>query len=294
LSPLAITLVVIGALCHAGWNLIAKKSDADARFTFFSSMWMLVIWTPLALWLSWSVVPKWGAREWLLIAGCGVLKWVYTLALLKGYRKSDLTVVYPVARGSGPLLSSAIAVVVFGETASKQGVFGILSVVAGVFLIAGGPGMFIAAKSAERRARTLAGVRWGALTGALIACYTIADAYVVKIVGISPILLDYWANVARLPISVIPVLRDIPEAKRLWALQWKHAAIVATLAPAGYVCVLYAMTLAPVSYVAPAREVSMLFAAILGGKLLGEEDRFWRIIGAVLVVCGVVALAWKA
>jgi uncharacterized membrane protein len=60
------------------------------------------------------------------------------------------------------------------------------------------------------------------------------------------------------------------------------------------VCILYAMTLAPVSYVAPAREVSMLFAAILGGKLLGEEDRFWRVVGALLVLCGVVALAWKA
>jgi drug/metabolite transporter (DMT)-like permease len=117
---------------------------------------------------------------------------------------------------------------------------------------------------------------------------------VVKIVGISPNLLDYWANVARLPVSIIPVLRDTPEAKRLWALQWKSAAIMAVIAPAGYVCVLYAMTLAPVSYVAPAREVSMLFAAILGGQLLGEEDRFWRIVGALLVVCGVLALAWNA
>jgi drug/metabolite transporter (DMT)-like permease len=176
MTPLAIVLVLIGALCHASWNVIAKKTNGEARFTFFGSVWMLIIWTPLALWLSWGVVPKWGVREWLFIAGCGILKWVYTIVLLKGYRKSDLTVVYPVARGSGPLLSSAVAVVVFGETASKQGVFGILSVVCGVFLIAGGPGMFTAAKSPERRARALAGVRWGALTGALIACYTIADA----------------------------------------------------------------------------------------------------------------------
>ncbi len=293
MTPIAIALVLIGALCHAGWNLIAKKTNGDARFSFFGSVWMLIIWTPLALWLSWGVVPTWGVSEWLFIAGCGILKWVYTIVLLKSYRVSDLTVVYPVARGSGPLLSSAIAVVVFGEAASKQGVFGILSVVLGVFLIAGGPGMFSAAKSAERRARVFAGVRWGAFTGVLIACYTIADAYVVKVVGISPILLDYWANVARLPVSIIPVLRDIPEAKRLWALQWKSAAIMAVIAPAGYVCVLYAMTLAPVSHVAPAREVSMLFAAILGGKLLGEDERFWRLIGAALVAIGVVVLAWK-
>lgn len=294
MTPVAIALVLIGALCHACWNIVAKSTNGDARFAFFGSVWMIVIWSPLALWLSVGVVPLWGLREWLFITSCGVLKWVYSIVLMKSYRVSDLTVVYPVARGSGPLLSSAIAVVVFGEAASKQGVFGILSVVFGVFLIAGGPGLFSAAKSPQRRARVFAGVRWGAFTGALIACYTIADAYVVKVVGISPILLDYWANIARMPVSIIPVLRDIPEAKRLWNTQWKSAALMATLAPAGYVCVLYAMTLAPVSYVAPAREVSMLFAAILGGKLLGEEDRFWRASGALLVVCGVVALAWKA
>jgi drug/metabolite transporter (DMT)-like permease len=68
---------------------------------------------------------------------------------------------------------------------------------------------------------------------------------------------------------------------------------MAVIATSGYVCILYAMTMSPVSHVAPAREVSMLFAAILGGKLLGEGDRFWRIVGAALVAVGVVALAWK-
>ena len=95
----------------------------------------------------------------------------------------------------------------------------------------------------------------------------------------------------RLPYAVVPVLRDIPEAKRLWKLQWKYAAVVAVFSPIAYVCVLYAVLIAPVSHVAPAREVSMLFAALIGGHLLGEGDRVLRIIGAAAIAVGVIALA---
>jgi drug/metabolite transporter (DMT)-like permease len=287
----AVLLVLVGALIHAGWNIVAKKAHGDARFTFFSSVIMAVVWTPLALWLGWQVVPTWGLKEWALIAASGLIHWVYFVCLLTGYRKSDLTVVYPLARGSGPLISSSVAVVVFGEQLSALGVVGIAGVVAGVFLVAGGPALFKAAHDPAKKARVRAGIFWGCLTGALIACYTVLDAYTVKIVALSPILFDYWCNILRLPYAAIPVLRDIPEAKRLWQLQWKHAAVVAIFSPIAYVCVLYAVLLAPVSHVAPAREVSMLFAALIGGHLLGEGDRALRIIGAAAIALGVIALA---
>ena len=73
--------------------------------------------------------------------------------------------------------------------------------------------------------------------------------------------------------------------------QWKHALVMATLSPLAYVLVLYAARLAPLSHVAPAREVSMLFAALIGGRLLGEADRGWRLAGAVCMGAGVAALA---
>ncbi len=291
----AFLLVLLGALIHAGWNIVAKKAHGDSRFTFFSGIIMAVVWAPLALWLGWDVVPTWGAKEWLLIAASGLVHWLYFYCLLSGYRKSDLTIVYPLARGSGPLLSSSIAVVVFGEQLSALGALGIAGVVLGVFLVAGGPGLFKAAHDSThdpvRKERVKAGVFWGLLTGALIACYTVLDAYTVKIVAISPILFDFWCNILRMPYAVVPVLRDIPEAKRLWKLQWKYAAVVAVFSPVAYVCVLYAILMAPVSHVAPAREVSMLFAALIGGHLLGEGDRWLRIVGAAAIAMGVMALA---
>lgn len=288
----ALALVLIGALAHASWNLVLKKTGGDDRLSFFSTVFASVLWAPLALWLGWHIVPTWGLKEWLIILGCSLVKWIYFLTLMTGYRRADLTVVYPTARGSGPLLSSAIAVVVFGEALSKNGALGIVAVCLGVFLIAGGPRIFSGLTTAADRARVRDGVLWGVMTGALIGCYTICDAYAVKVAALSPILLDYWTNVVRLPFALVPAMRDVPELKRLWRAQWRAALTIATLAPAGYVCILYAMKIAPVSHVAPAREVSMLFAAILGGQLLQEKDRGYRIVGALFVTCGVVVLAW--
>ena len=287
----ALFLVLTGALIHALWNIAAKKAGGDSRFTFFAAFIMFVFWSPLCIWLGWNVVPTWGWLEWTVIAISGLVHWVYFICLLTGYRKSDLTVVYPVARGSGPLLSSGVAVIVFGEEFSAFGAFGIAGVVIGVFLVAGGPALFRAAHDPSKRERIKTGAYWGALTGALIACYTILDAWAVKVLMLSPILFDYWCNVLRMPYSVMPVLRNLPEAKRLWSLQWKYAAIVGVLSPVGYVLVLYAAKIAPVSHVAPAREVSMLFAALIGGQLLGESDRGLRILGACCIAAGVMALA---
>jgi drug/metabolite transporter (DMT)-like permease len=287
----ALALVFTGALIHALWNIAAKKAGGDARFTFFSGVIMAVVWAPLALWVGWDVVPRWGWREWTVMAVSGFVHWVYFVCLLTGYRKSDLTVVYPLARGSGPLLSSGIAVVVFGEQLSALGVAGIAGVALGVFLVAGGPGLWRTAQDPARQARVRAGIFWGVLTGALIACYTVLDAWAVKVVALSPILFDYFCNILRLPYAAAPVLRDLPTARALWLRQWRYAAVVGICSPAAYVCVLYAVTMAPVSHVAPAREVSMLFAALIGGQLLGEGDRWLRIAGAGSIALGVMALA---
>ena len=287
----ALFLVLAGALIHAMWNIAAKKAGGDARFAFFSAVIMFIAWSPLCIALGWSVIPNWGWKEWTAIALSGFVHWLYFICLLTGYRKSDLTVVYPVARGSAPLLSSGVAVFVFGEQLSSLGVIGIAGVVIGVFLVAGGPALLNAAHDPHKRARIKSGVLWGGLTGLLIACYTILDAWTVKVLAVSPILFDYWCNILRMPYSAVPVLRDIPEAKRLWKLQWKYAAIVGVLSPIGYVLVLYAAKIAPVSHVAPAREVSMLFAALIGGQLLGESDRGLRFLGACCIAVGVMALA---
>jgi len=241
--------------------------------------------------LGWRVVPAWGLREWGFVALSGVLHVFYYVILLRGYRKSDLTVVYPLARGSGPLLSSLVAILFLGETISLVGVAGIFGVALGVFLVAGGPRLWHGKHDPAQRERVYKGIRYGVLTGAFIAAYTVADSYAVKFLAMSPILLDYMSNFVRLVLLLPAALQDRATTARMWRAQWKYALLVAAISPVSYVLVLYAVQQAPISHVAPAREVSMLFAALVGGHLLREGDRLLRLLGALFIAAGVVALA---
>lgn len=291
MTPLALALVLAAAACHATWNLVAKKAGGGNNFVLMGSLMVSVLWIPVVVWVGVQELVRWGIAEWLLLAASALLHVVYFRTLLHGYEVSDLTVVYPVARGSGPLLSSVGAVIVLGETISPVGAIGALAVVAGVFLIAGGPGLWRKAHEPEQRKRVRRGLLWGALTGALIAGYTVIDGYAVKIMLISPVLVDYVGNVLRIPVMLPFVLRNRQGFLQAWRAQWRSALVVSILGPLSYVMVLYAVRLAPLSHVAPAREVSMLFAALAGGTLLGESDRWLRLLGAAAIATGVVALA---
>jgi drug/metabolite transporter (DMT)-like permease len=236
--------------------------------------------------------------EWALIVVSGLLHVLYFITLLRGYRKADLTVVYPLARGSGPLISSLFAIVFLGEQLSIWGGLGIVSVVGGVFLIAGGMNLIRSfqrtqGQSEEQekvRIQIRKGIIYGVLTGVFIAAYTLVDAYAVKVLLLSPILVDYYGNFTRLAVLAPVLLRDRAATMSAWKSQWKYALIVACVSPISYVLVLYAIQIAPISHVAPAREVSMLFAALIGGHLLKEGDRLQRILGALCIAVGVISL----
>jgi drug/metabolite transporter (DMT)-like permease len=298
LSATALSIVLLAGLLHALWNILAKKAGGDARFACFTAGVAMVVWAPVGVWLGWDVLPQWGVWEWGFVVVSGVLHVLYFVVLLRGYRRADLTVVYPLARGTGPLLSSLVALLWLGESISYIGALGIVGVVSGVSLIAGGPklitewrrvGTLNDTQLAAQRLRS-AGLRYGVLTGLFIASYTVVDGYAVKVLLMSPVLLHYFENLVRFALLTPVVLRDRPTAWLLWRQQWKYALIVGTVTPISYVLVLYAMQTAPLSLVAPAREVSMLFAALIGGHLLGEGERWLRVLGAVLIAGGVIML----
>ena len=287
----ALALVVLAGLIHASWNIAAKKAGGDVRFAAFTALVTMLAWAPVGLWLGVDQIPRWGPLEWSLVAASAVVHTFYFITLLRGYRKADLTVVYPLARGSGPLLSSLVAIVFLGEHLSALGALGIAGVVGGVFLIAGGPGLLRAVHHPVQRQQIRKGMAYGLLTGVFIAGYTVVDGYAVKFALMAPILVDYMGNLARMVLLAPTVLRDPAAARVLWQRQWKYALFVGIVSPVSYVMVLYAMQSAPLSHVAPAREVSMLFAALIGGQLLGEGDRLLRIVGAACIAAGVMALA---
>ena len=288
----AIALVLVAALLHAGWNIVAKRSGGGKHFVLMGALMIVVLWAPLGLVQAWRHAPAWGWTEWALLLASGLAHLVYFNVLLAGYRAADLTVVYPVARGSGPLITAFAAVLLLDETLGWRGLGGVLGITLGVFMIAGGPALWAKAHDPVQRQRVLAGLRWGSATGLLIALYSVIDGYAVKVMLISPILVDYIGNLLRIPFMLPAVLADRTGFVRDLRLQWRSALVLALVSPLGYVLVLYAVQMAPLSHVAPAREVSMLFAALLGGRLLGESDRGARLLGAACIAVGVVMLAW--
>ena len=104
----ALALVLLAAVLHASWNIAAKRAGGDHRFTLITSVITSVLWLPAGLWFGWQEVPRWGWVEWGVITASAAVHLLYFNALLTGYRVADLTVVYPLARGSAPLLTVTV------------------------------------------------------------------------------------------------------------------------------------------------------------------------------------------
>jgi drug/metabolite transporter (DMT)-like permease len=240
-------------------------------------------------WVGWIVAHNELARS-LPIAGCillsALLHLAYSLCLQRGYQVADLSVVYPVARGTGPTLSSIGAFILLGESPSLQGVLGLFAVVAGIGLISTQGDL-----SAFRRPKGLDGVRWGFATGSLIAGYTVVDGYGVKLLGIHPVILDWFSNLLRFLMLAPLVWSNRVRARQAMKGHWLLAFAVGALSPLSYILVLTAIDMgAPLSLVAPAREMSMMVGAMFAMLILRETVNPWRIVGCVILILGVVFL----
>ena len=285
MNTAAVVLTVVAALAHALWNFSAKRSsDGGPPFVWLYHTTSLVLRVPAAvgaLLLS-SERPRW---SWLLaVVVSGLLHVVYSLVLQRGYAEGDLSVVYPVARGSGPLLSVSAAVLLLGERPGPLGLLGAGAVVLGVFVIGlGGP--------TDRRRPATASVGYGILTGAAIAAYTLWDAHAVNGLAVPPLIYSGATCVVQSLLLAPRALTARARVAQLWRTRRTDVVTIAVLSPMAYVLVLYAMRLAPVSLVAPARELSIVLGGLLAWRWLGEPNPARRLAGAAVVVVGVATIA---
>ncbi len=280
MSPTALLLVLLAALCHSGWNLIVK-TDARRLEIQAGALWVgTLMCVPVLYFHSpWEVPPA----AWVAVAASAVLESGYVLALSSAYAAGDMSLVYPVARGTGSVLVPPLAVLLLGERLSWQGILGIALVVLGIFLSHGALTGWAAARS-HRPA-----LFWALLTGMLIASYSLVNK-----VGVSLVSVPLYAFLVFLADALIvrgimwgrgaPPLfrRDAP---------WGRMAAVGFLMMAAYLAVLAAMAHAPVSYVVAAREVSVVVAALIGVGLLRERHSLARVAGAVVIFGGLCAIA---
>ena len=280
-------MVLIAAVLHATWNLLAKQAAAAGpAFVLANNFFACIFYLPWVAWVIFNGGMTWTVPVAVCIAASAFLHLAYSLALQRGYQVADLSVVYPIARGSGPAIAAIGGFVLLAETPTPLRVAGLLAVVTGIGLIATQANL-----SRFREAGARAGVRWGLLTGALIAGYTVNDAYGVKLLLIAPILLDWFGNTARFAM-LLPVVMSRPaNAAEAMRGHWARAAIVGLISPLGYILVLSALQMgAPLSLVAPARELSMMVGAVFGIYFLREAAGPWRILGCLVLIGGVVML----
>ena len=280
---LALLAVLIAAIVHAIWNVLAKRAVGSRHFVWLYSLASLAVWAPaIAYVLATTGIPG-NAAQWFALLATGVLHLGYALSLQAGYRSADLSIVYPIARGFGPLLSFVGAVLFLGDLCSPASVLGLALILAGTALVSGLIG--------RARRIDVKGASWGLATGTFIAGYTLNDAWAVRVLLLSPLVVDYFGNLVRFVVLLPRVARDRARARTEAREYFWSAVGVGALAPAAYILVLFAMRIAPVSHVAPARELATLVGTYLGSRLLREAVTVARVAGAACIVAGVMCLA---
>ncbi|GEN87742.1 DMT family transporter [Oceanobacillus sp. FSL W8-0428] len=284
MSIWALSLVMTAAILHAIWNFLAKKSLGGTSFVWLYTFTSTVIYSPLVLGvILWTDVSI-GWVEVGLIAASALLHLLYAVTLQKGYRIGDFSLIYPIARGIGPMLIAFAAFFILKEELNGLGKMGIFLIICSVFIFTGGFRIL-------RERTVLSSILYGLLIGCMIASYSLLDKYIVSVSIIHPILLNYGTN---LGVSLLL----FPFAKKHWQdvrLDWSSRKLetigIGLFNPLAYILVLIAMVHAPVSYVAPVRELSILIGAVLGVVFLKESFGRQRIIAALVMVIGVIMVA---
>jgi drug/metabolite transporter (DMT)-like permease len=270
---LAVTIaVLVAALLHASWNALLKGSADKELDTVAISVGAGIIGVGGAVYL-----PAPEAASWPWLAASAAVHIVYFLFLAGAYRWGELSYVYPIMRGGGPMVVALASAAMFGEVLPLWPTLGVALVCAGIVAFASG--------KADRRATAFA------LGNALvIAAYTLIDAkgarlsnnplaYTLWFFAINAVVIYAWAGVRR-----------GAEVPRYLARYWPRMTIGAFLTTASYAIALFAMTLAPVALVAVLRETSVLFAAAFGAIFFKEKFTRRRLVATGAVLCGLIAL----
>ena len=283
MSVFAFLLVLAAAFCHATWNFYVKRLNGGAGLAWLFAVVSSILYLPIAIFIFIVDKPVFGLLEFGFVFGSAIIHLGYFLLLQAGYRSGDLSLVYPTARATGPLLSVTLAVLFLGEFISLQIACGAVIIIIGVVSLTGG--------FSKRPSNFRTSLLFGIGSGTFIGCYTVWDAHAVSTIMISPLILEITGLVCRAAVLTPVGLRRMQIVKTFWKEQKRAVLIVSTISPLAYVLVLYAMTFTPVVYVAPLRESSVLLTVLMGSILLGEGDLKRRLGWAVVIVSGVILLA---
>ncbi|HET9714862.1 MAG TPA: EamA family transporter [Pseudolabrys sp.] len=269
--------VLFAAACHAGWNALIKVGLDPLSTTAIISVGSGIVAVAFVPFVG---VPAWAA--WSPLLASVAIHLLYFAALVESYRTGDLGQVYPIARGSAPLMTAGATTMLVGEKLSAVGWMGIVVLVAGVFLLSVRGGRELT--KIDKRA-----IGFAFITAISICAYSVVDGIGARVSG-NPNAYSAWLFLG-IALVMVPyaVLRDgnvIPVMKRYW----RRGLTGGILQVVSYGTAIWAMTVAPIAIVATLRETSVLFGAIIAVIVLREPLRAVRITAACLIVSGLIAI----
>jgi drug/metabolite transporter (DMT)-like permease len=294
MPPVVLVLLAVAAVLHAVWNVLVKTSEDPLAVSARGVTWGLAVATPFAAAAWWlSGTPALPPEGWALAGGSAAVELCYFVFLSAAYRRGDLSTVYPIARGTAPLLAVAIGLAVLGERLEPGAAVGVGLLLAGIWL-------------ARSPARSGPAVGFAMLTGVAIATYTAIDRLGVQVAPpwlygwtlwlFTAALLQAWIGVRgvlRPRGSSSPSAADAARVDRApTAPGWRRDLVVGSAMVVTWFFVLVALSLAPLAAVAPLRESAIVLTTGWGVFRLGERrGATLRIIGALAIGGGVVLLA---
>ncbi|GAB5560167.1 MAG: EamA family transporter [Synoicihabitans sp.] len=292
MTLLALALVLTAAVLHATWNLAAKRAGSGLPFVFGVGVFMTAYYVPIVLgMLWWPGGPRLSSADLAVIGVSTVLKTGYALFLQRAYRSGDFSIVYPLVRGSAPLLATLGAALFLGEHPSMLGLVGALLIVGSIFVLSHGERIWKGSTTTHASSPRLLALGNALVAGSFIATYTVWDRHAMSHHAINPVVFDGLTNIGLTLLLAPFAWGRRAEVTQIWQTNRREIIIMGTLSPLAYVLVLTALSFTPVSYVAPAREFSILIGAYLGARILGETENPRRMKCAIVMIIGLITLA---
>ena len=278
MSTALLLLILLAAFIHALWNFFAKKTGGSLTVLWLGALMSTLLVTPLAITVQWGH-PFATRGLWIgIVSGC--VHCAYWWALARMYRRGDISLSYPIARGSGVLGTAIGSMLLLREEPSFAGATGIAFVCAGVFAL-----------GFQRRVEPVrTRVVWLALlTGLCITGYSLLDDRGVDTLA-PPVYLAVETGVGVALLTIAGWKRIRAAAPRIYKRYERTVWIVGVGSPLTYLIILFAYSRGPVSYIVAVREFSVVFAALLGARFLKEKISALRWTGIALVVIGMIMI----
>jgi len=272
-DALATLLILASALLHASWNAATKRAENKLATIAFMSIFGSLLYIPLV-----PFFPLPTGMMWAFILASVITHIVYQLALARALEFGDLTFVYPIARGLGPLLVGIFSLVFLSGALNLPEFLAVLVLVSGIFLTIG-------ARAGNRKAFMAA-----VICGLMIASYTLVDGFAVKSVD-EPMIFIIWGALTFSPIFATFLTLTHGRGFLLDSLRtWRVSLPIALVAQSGYALALYALSLGDIGEIAALRETSIVFATLIGVLWLKEKISTQKLVAVLLIAVGAISL----